>query len=44
MQGVTQPIKRALSTNNLRGMPQHDSHRQAARFGDRRASLMLFAV
>jgi hypothetical protein len=44
MQGVTQPMKRALSTNNLRGMLRRDSHRQAARFGDRRASLMIFAV
>ena len=44
MEGVTQPMKRAPTTNNLRGMLQRDSHRQATRFGDRRASLMLFAV
>jgi len=44
MEDVTQPMKRAPTTNNLRGMLQRDSHRQASRFGDRRASLMLFAV
>jgi hypothetical protein len=37
-------MKRAPTTNNLRGMLQRNSPRQAARFGDRRASLMLFAV
>ena len=44
MQSVTQPMKRAPSTNDLRGTLHRDSHRQAARFGDRRATLMLFAV
>ena len=44
MEDVTQPVKRAPTTNNLRGMVQRDSHRQAARFGDRRDGLMLFAV
>ena len=43
-EGVTQPLKRALTTNNLRGMLQRDSHRQATRFGDRRDSVMHFAV
>jgi hypothetical protein len=44
MESVTQPVKRAPTANNLRGMLQRDSHRRAARFGDRRASLMHIAV
>jgi hypothetical protein len=44
MEGVTQPMKRTPTTNNLRGMLQRNTHRQAVRFGDRCASTRLFAA